>query len=76
MGPKRITKMPCDIQDIPAIDIVVISHNHYDHMDYNTIMKLVKFHPNVWFFAPLGNKPWQALSSKGFKGSISANNEL
>lgn len=76
MGPKRVTKMPCDIQDIPAIDIVVISHNHYDHMDYNTIMKLIKFHPNVWFFVPLGNKSWQALSSNGFKSSISANNEL
>lgn len=60
MGPKRVTKMPCDIKDIPVIDIVVISHNHYDHMDYNTIMKLKKCHPNVWFFVPLGNKAWYA----------------
>lgn len=52
--------MPCDIKDIPVIDIVVISHNHYDHMDYNTIMKLKKCHPNVWFFVPLGNKAWYA----------------
>ncbi|KAH8147484.1 uncharacterized protein LAJ45_08311 [Morchella importuna] len=58
MGPKRVTKMPCDIKDIPAIDIVAISHNHYDHMDYNTIMELKKCHPNVWFFVPLGNKSW------------------
>lgn len=61
MGPKRVTRMPCEIEDIPAIDIVVISHNHYDHMDYNTIMKLTKCHPNVWFFVPLGNKPWYAF---------------
>jgi N-acyl-phosphatidylethanolamine-hydrolysing phospholipase D len=58
MGPKRVTKMPCEIKDIPAIDIVVISHNHYDHMDYNTIMELKRCHPNVWFFVPLGNKAW------------------
>lgn len=32
LGPKRFTKMPCEIADIPIIDIVVISHNHYDHV--------------------------------------------
>lgn len=29
LGPKRITPMPCQIADIPIIDVVVISHNHY-----------------------------------------------
>ncbi|KAI5793042.1 beta-lactamase superfamily domain-containing protein [Geopyxis carbonaria] len=58
MGPKRYTKMPCDIADIPVVDIVCISHNHYDHLDYNTILKLKKSHPRAWFFVPLGNKEW------------------
>jgi N-acyl-phosphatidylethanolamine-hydrolysing phospholipase D len=58
MGPKRYTKKPCDIEDLPAVDIVCISHNHYDHTDYNTILKLQKTHPNVHYFVPLGNKEW------------------
>jgi N-acyl-phosphatidylethanolamine-hydrolysing phospholipase D len=57
-GPKRYTKKPCEIEDLPAVDIVCISHNHYDHTDYNTIMKLQKIQPNVHYFVPLGNKEW------------------
>lgn len=32
LGPKRYTEVPCQIEDIPIIDAVVISHSHYDHM--------------------------------------------
>lgn len=32
VGPKRYTKVPCQIDDIPIIDAVIISHSHYDHM--------------------------------------------
>ena len=35
LGPKRYTEMPCQIEDIPFIDVVVISHNHYDHRTAN-----------------------------------------
>jgi len=50
--------MPCQIKDIPIIDTVIISHNHYDHLSHPTIMEIQKLHPSVHFFAPLGNKPW------------------
>ncbi|KAL9130416.1 MAG: hypothetical protein Q9217_001383 [Psora testacea] len=46
------------IEEIPIVDAVVISHNHYDHMDHPTIMKIKKKYPNVHFFCPLGNKKW------------------
>ena len=62
LGPKRYTEVPCHIEDIPIIDAVVISHNHYDHMDHPTIMKIKAKHPNVHFFVPLGNKKWFADS--------------
>ena len=62
LGPKRYTDVPCQIEDIPNIDAVVISHNHYDHMDHPTIMKIKAKHPNVHYFVPLGNKDWFAKS--------------
>lgn len=58
LGPKRYTEMPCQIKDIPFIDAVVISHNHYDHLSHPTILEIQRLHPNCHFFAPLGNKPW------------------
>lgn len=62
LGPKRFTEVPCQIEDIPAVDAVVISHNHYDHMDHPTIMKIKAKHPNVHFFVPLRNKQWFTAS--------------
>ncbi|OQO10595.1 hypothetical protein B0A48_03893 [Cryoendolithus antarcticus] len=58
MGPKRYTEAPCMIEDIPLIDVVIISHSHYDHLSHPTILKIAKGHPNVHFFVPLGNKAW------------------
>jgi N-acyl-phosphatidylethanolamine-hydrolysing phospholipase D len=58
MGPKRYTDIPCEIFDIPSIDAVIISHNHYDHLSHPTIMEIKEKHPNVHFFVPLGNKNW------------------
>lgn len=58
LGPKRYTEMPCQIKDIPIIDAVVISHNHYDHLSHPTIMEIAKLHPACHFFVPLGNKQW------------------
>lgn len=56
--PKRYTEMPCNIEDIPIIDAVIISHNHYDHLSHPTVTKIARLHPNCHFFAPLGNKQW------------------
>ena len=42
---------------LPAIDAVVISHNHFDHMDESTLHFLHKNH-NPLFLVPEGNKPW------------------
>lgn len=55
---KRFTPPPCEIEDLPMVDAVVISHNHYDHLSYPTIQRLQKKFPEAHFFAPLGNKDW------------------
>ncbi|KAJ1922446.1 Protein-lysine N-methyltransferase efm4 [Tieghemiomyces parasiticus] len=54
-GPKRVRPTPCKVEDLPPIDLVVISHNHYDHMDVNTIRSLG---PKPVYCVPLGNKAW------------------
>ena len=50
------TEVPCQIEDISTIDVVIISHSHYDHMDHPTIMKIKKKHLDAHFFVPLRNK--------------------
>lgn len=58
MGPKRYTKIPCHIKDLPIVDAVVISHSHYDHLSHPTVLELHKNHPNAQFFVGLGLKKW------------------
>lgn len=58
LGPKRYTEQPCQIKDIPNIDAVIISHNHYDHLSHPTVTEIARLHPNCHFFAPMGNKKW------------------
>lgn len=40
IGPKRFSKAPISIEELPLIDVVIISHNHYDHLDMQAIKKL------------------------------------
>lgn len=41
LGPKRYQPVPVAFDRLPPLDVVVISHDHYDHLDYPTIRLLV-----------------------------------
>ena len=42
VGPKRFQPVPIALRALPPIDVVVISHDHYDHLDYSTIRELAR----------------------------------
>lgn len=55
VGPKRVTNPGIKFEDLPKIDAVLISHDHYDHLDLPTLLELKrKFNPK--FFVGLGVK--------------------
>ncbi len=39
-GPKRVRRPGVRLEDLPPIDVILISHNHYDHLDLDTLQKL------------------------------------
>jgi L-ascorbate metabolism protein UlaG (beta-lactamase superfamily) len=51
-GPKRFHPAPVEIERLPRIDAVVISHDHYDHLDYPSILRLIPL--DVPFVTSLG----------------------
>ena len=60
-GPKRVVPAVPALAELPHIDAVVISHNHYDHLDQETVGKLVEQRGgSPRFFVPLGLKDWFA----------------
>jgi L-ascorbate metabolism protein UlaG (beta-lactamase superfamily) len=56
IGPKRRTPPALNIDQLPQIDFIVISHNHYDHLDYHSIRQLLVRFPHIVMMVPLGLK--------------------
>jgi L-ascorbate metabolism protein UlaG (beta-lactamase superfamily) len=54
IGPRRVNDPGIVFQDLPPIDVVLVTHNHYDHLDIPTLRALHAGH-RPRFLAPLGN---------------------
>jgi len=52
VGPRRLHPVPVPLSELPTIDAVVISHDHYDHLDLATVMYLAE-HQTAPFLVPL-----------------------
>ena len=81
IGPKRLIPPAIPLDAIPNIDIVTVSHNHYDHLDIQSLKKISKKHPEAIFLVPAGDEKllkrkkinnvydfdwWESIEHKGF----------
>ena len=59
---KRFQPPVMSLSELPPIDYIVISHNHYDHLDYHSVRELAKVavdtHQPIEFVVPLGLFSW------------------
>lgn len=57
-GPKRISPPGILFDSLPPIDAVLLSHDHYDHLDRSTVLRLSRSYPDAEWLVPLGVKRW------------------
>ncbi|WP_099245963.1 MBL fold metallo-hydrolase [Mycobacterium sp. shizuoka-1] len=53
VGPQRLHPVPTPLESLPALDAVVVSHDHYDHLDMDTVLALARTQ-RAPFVVPLG----------------------
>ncbi|MCA9691631.1 MAG: MBL fold metallo-hydrolase [Nannocystaceae bacterium] len=53
-GPRRFQPVPVPIAALPPLDAVVISHDHYDHLCYESVLELARQQPRAPFVTSLG----------------------
>jgi N-acyl-phosphatidylethanolamine-hydrolysing phospholipase D len=53
-GPRRWVPPGIALDELPPLDLVLQSHNHYDHLDDRTVRQLARRHPHAVWVTPLG----------------------
>ena len=66
LGPERKVPAPANVTELPRIDAVLISHNHYDHLDITTVRQLLRANSRVVFYVPLGLAEWMRSLGAGY----------
>lgn len=59
-GPERLAPLGLTLEELPRVDLVLISHNHYDHLDEAAVKALARVNPAITFVVPMGLKSWFA----------------
>jgi N-acyl-phosphatidylethanolamine-hydrolysing phospholipase D len=54
LGPRRVMEPGLALGDLPPLDLVLLSHNHYDHLDRSSVRQLARAHPGATWVVPLG----------------------
>ncbi len=54
LGPKRFFPPTLALEDLPRVDVVLISHDHYDHLGERTVRRLAQLQPTVRWVTSLG----------------------
>jgi N-acyl-phosphatidylethanolamine-hydrolysing phospholipase D len=54
IGPRRVMPPALDFDALPEVDVVLLSHNHYDHLDKTTVKRLAERFPDASWLCPLG----------------------
>ena len=55
IGPERLIPPVIPLKELPRIDFVTVSHNHYDHLDINSLKKISKLNPDAVFLVQAGD---------------------
>ncbi|MDE8345491.1 MAG: MBL fold metallo-hydrolase [Acidocella sp.] len=67
-GPSRVRAPGMRMEDLPPVEMILLSHNHYDHMDISALKRLRRLHPKAVIVTMLGNAAF--LAKKGLTGAI------
>ena len=71
IGPKRLIPPGININKLPPIDVVTVSHAHYDHLDLPSLKKLYEINKETLFLVPMNLG--RLLKSSGVKNVVEMN---
>jgi len=54
IGPRRVMTPAIAFDELPPVDVVLLSHNHYDHLDATTVRRIARCFPDATWLCPLG----------------------
>jgi N-acyl-phosphatidylethanolamine-hydrolysing phospholipase D len=57
-GPRRYMAPGIPFEELPPIDLVLLSHDHYDHLDTATVQRIASAHPDARWLVPMGLVPF------------------
>jgi N-acyl-phosphatidylethanolamine-hydrolysing phospholipase D len=70
VGPRRYRDAACQARDLPKLTAVLVSHNHYDHLDLNSVKQLVTLQPDISWFVPSGMAEWMRANTGVAEGRV------